>query len=97
MKSIFTLSWFCFGAAVVACGNAEPPKNVDPKFSEVATIHKAKCGRCHKRVEPGQKTRAYLEQALKPHRKRVPMSEDNWSLMVDYLSADSSQPSVPPG
>jgi len=75
------------GSVVVACG-ATPPKVVDPKFTEVAAIHKAKCGRCHKRVEPGLRARDHLEDAFKSHRKRVPMTEENWALMVDYLAAN---------
>ncbi len=75
--------------AVVACG-AAPPKVVDPKFAEVAAIHKAKCGRCHTRVEPGLRTHDHLEDAFKAHRKRVPMSEDNWALMIDYLAAPTT-------
>ncbi len=87
MKTI-ALFFSSFIAFAVACGGGEPPKTVEPKFAEVAAIHKAKCGACHKRVEPGLRTRDHLETALKPHRKRVPMTEENWSLLIDYLSAD---------
>ena len=78
-----------------ACGPAAPAASVEPRFAEVAAIHHSKCGACHKRVEPGQRTRAQLEEALKPHRRRVPMSEENWALLVDYLAADTA-PSPPP-
>jgi len=70
--------------AALACGENKPP--VDPKFAGVAHVHETKCGRCHKPVQPGDKTRAVLEKALAPHRKRVILSEDDWALMVDYLA-----------
>ncbi len=79
---------FLAGVVAVACG--EPAKTVDPKFAEVAAIHKGKCGRCHKRVEPGKRPRDHLEDAFKTHRKRVPMSDENWALMVDYLAAPTT-------
>ncbi len=79
----------CLVGAIAACGagGGEPAKVVDPKFAEVASIHKANCGRCHRRVEPGLRTHEHLEDALRAHRKRVTMSEENWSLMIDYLAA----------
>ncbi len=71
-----------------ACGSEPPfdPQSVPPQYREVAEIHHAKCGGCHKRVEPGKRTRDKLEKALVKHRRRVNMSEQNWSLLVDYLA-----------
>ena len=91
MRAMWIVIPYLVGA-VIACGAAEPPKVVDPKFAEVASIHKANCGRCHKRVEPGLRTHEHLEDALKAHRKRVPMSEENWALLVDYLAAPPTNP-----
>ena len=62
-----------------------PAENAAPR--DVAQIHKAKCGACHLRVEPGLRTRAELESAFKRHRKRVKMSEPEWQAMIDYLAA----------
>lgn len=86
----------CAAGVAAACG--APPKPVEPRFVEVAVINKAKCGTCHKRIEPGQRTRARLELAFIKHKKRVPMTDANWALMIDYLAADggSAPPAMPP-
>jgi hypothetical protein len=88
MRVTLALASICVAAGgFAACG--PPPKPIDPKFAEVAQIHHAKCGRCHKRVEPGEKSRVRLETALKKHRKRVPaLTEPQWGLLVDFLAAD---------
>jgi hypothetical protein len=39
------------------------------------------------RVEPGQRTRDELENALQRHRRRVHLTENEWDEMIDYLSA----------
>jgi hypothetical protein len=52
----------------------------------VAEVHKAKCGNCHIRVEPGTHTHADLEVVFVRHRKRVHLTEDEWSQMIDYLA-----------
>ena len=74
-----------------ACSREPPfdPQSVPPPYREVAEIHHAKCGACHKRVEPGTRTRQKLEKALVKHRSRVRMSEEQWRLLVDYLAAPS--------
>ena len=72
-------------AAAVGCGapSGEPSSPPGP----IARIHKAKCGACHVRVEPGERTRAKLEAAFPRHRKRVRLTEEQWGEMVDYLAA----------
>lgn len=81
----------CALLVAAACGGASgPPKNVDPKFAEVAAIHHARCGGCHRRVEPGERTRAQFTAALLRHHTRVKnLSDAQWQLMLDYLSADT--------
>ncbi len=54
----------------------------------IVAIHRAKCGACHTRVEPGSVGRATLESALQRHRRRAKLTERQWEEMVDYLSAD---------
>ncbi|MEO8874652.1 MAG: hypothetical protein ABI461_03615 [Polyangiaceae bacterium] len=55
---------------------------------DVRAIHRSRCGNCHVRVEPGERTRAELESAFARHRKRVKMSDEEWARMVDYLASD---------
>ncbi len=73
---------------LAACGGTEPPKNVEPKFQEVAAIHHSRCGGCHRRVERGERTRETFTAALGRHHDRVKnLSDEQWTLMVDYLSS----------
>ena len=67
-----------------ACGG--PPFPEAPEAPRIASVHRARCGQCHKRVEPGERSRSVLEDALGRHRKRVRMAEGDWALMVDYLA-----------
>ena len=69
------------------CGTPDWRANVPAKYMEVAEIHRASCGACHVRVEPGQRTRAQFERALgKNHHDRVRMRDEQWPLLIDYLS-----------
>jgi hypothetical protein len=58
---------------------------------QIAEVHKARCGNCHVRVEPGTRTRAQLEAAFVRHRARVHLTEAEWAMMVDYLKATSEE------
>jgi hypothetical protein len=72
----------------IACGGASgSPGSASAPRSEIARIHRAKCGSCHVRVEPGERTRAELEAAFPRHHKRARLTEEQWSEMVDYLAA----------
>lgn len=73
---------------LAACGGSEPPKNVEPKFQEVAALHHSRCGGCHRRVERGERTREAFTAALGRHHDRVKnLSDEQWALMIDYLSS----------
>jgi hypothetical protein len=56
-------------------------------LAHVAHVHRARCGSCHARVEPGGRTRAELEVAFTRHHARVHLSEEQWGQMIDYLAA----------
>ena len=80
-----------FVAAIQGCGGTPTvPADTPAPQSEIARIHRSKCGNCHTRVEPGQRTREQLEAAFPRHRRRVHLSEDQWNAMVDYLAAQSA-------
>jgi hypothetical protein len=77
-------------ASLAACAKAStssPARDVPEGQREIAEIHKARCGNCHVRVEPGTRTRAELETAFTRHRTRVHLTESDWETMVDYLAA----------
>ena len=68
------------------CGTPDWRANVPAKYVEVAEIHRASCANCHVRVEPGERTREHLEKALANHHARVKMRDEQWPLLIDYLS-----------
>ncbi len=71
----------------LGCGSPSPPEaNVPPPPQHVARVHRARCGGCHVRVEPGERTRPELEAALSRHHKRVRLSDEDWGKMIDYLA-----------
>jgi len=75
---------------VLACscgGAATEPLSPEPP---IAAIHRARCGQCHVRVEPGTRTREKLTSALEKHRKRVHLSERDWDALVAYLAIAGS-------
>ncbi len=82
-------------AATIACGSASAPDPNAAAAPPIARIHKAKCGQCHKRVEPGLRTRVQLEDAFTRHRKRVHLTEEQWAQMVDYLAIPDSAGAAP--
>jgi hypothetical protein len=69
----------------------DPP----PPLRHIAEVHKARCGNCHVRVEPGARTRDELEAALSRHHERVHLTEDEWAEMLEYLAP--TRPSPAPG
>jgi hypothetical protein len=71
-------------------GGSESPEPA----SAIARIHKSRCGNCHRRVEPGQRTRDEFEMALSRHHRRVHLTDEQWKEMVDYLSAAPTSPGV---
>ena len=77
----------CASMGEVACGGPSGAPNAPAAKSEIARIHRAKCGSCHLRIEPGERSRAELEAAFTRHRKRANLSEEQWAQMVDYLAA----------
>ena len=88
-RSLLVLVPVLLGSVVLACGPSAPAKPIEPKFQEVAAIHHSRCGGCHRRVEPGERTRATFTSALPRHHDRVRnLSDAPWVLMLDYLSND---------
>lgn len=86
---VFPLT-LALGGLLLACGESAPAKTVEPKFQEVAAIHHSRCGGCHRRVEPGERSRSTFTSALSRHHDRVKnLSDAQWTLMVDYLSNDA--------
>jgi hypothetical protein len=77
-------------ALSIACGPPSGPSTMPPESSplaHVAHVHRARCGSCHVRVEPGERTRAQLEEAFTRHRARVHLTEEQWGQMIDYLAS----------
>jgi len=68
------------------CAPEAPPADVPPALAHIAEVHKARCGKCHRRVEPGTRTRDKLLAVFPKHRSRVHLTEDEWSQMIEYLA-----------
>jgi hypothetical protein len=69
-------------------GGANAPEGSGPRIAET---HRAKCGNCHVRVEPGTRSREVLEAALSRHRKRVHLTEAEWAELLEYLASTPTQ------
>ena len=74
--------------ALAGCGGAGQGNEAESPApaSAIARVHKSRCGACHVRVEPGERTRAELEVALARHHKRVHLTDEQWQAMIDYLA-----------
>jgi hypothetical protein len=77
--------------ALVAWGAACTPAAEAPAAPAIASVHRRQCARCHTLPPPGQHPRPYLEDALAPHHKRVHLTDDEWTQLIDYLAASRSQ------
>lgn len=73
-----------------------PARSVSPGDERIADIHRAKCGACHRRVEPGARTRRELEVALGRHRARVVLADSDWAALLDYLGGPLPPPTGKP-
>lgn len=79
--------WAWLAGGILACsGGSRAPVDAPPQTAGISKVHKARCGACHLRVEPGERSRAELETAFTRHRRRVHLSEVEWGEMVDYLA-----------
>jgi hypothetical protein len=103
LLSLVALASACEPAAVPAVSPEPAPPSavaVPPPASassdDIGALHRARCGACHVRVEPAQRSREVLVAALARHRKRVHLSEPQWSALIDYL-APAAPPPLPPG
>ena len=88
-SSAVMLIAFALGAvALVACGGASSvassPTATEPQIAEE---WRAKCGNCHRRVEPGTRTRATLDDAWKRHKTRTHLSDEQWAELTDFLAS----------
>jgi hypothetical protein len=75
-------------AATAACSPAPDAAGaaVAPT-APIALVHQHQCSRCHRLPPPGVHPRSYLEQALAPHHKRVHLTDEEWTELIDYLAA----------
>ena len=103
MRAALVAAMVAFVVALAACGGASGGAGASGSGArDVTQIHRARCGSCHVRVEPGTRTRAQLEDAFTRHRKRLHLTEEEWSKMIDYLASDAAaadagaQPPPPP-
>jgi hypothetical protein len=61
-----------------------------PDAPPIAAVHRTQCGRCHAPPEPRTRPRAQVEIAASRHARRVRLSADEWTAMIEYLSLESN-------
>jgi hypothetical protein len=57
-----------------------------PDARPIAAVHRHQCGRCHTPPEPGVLARDRVESAAQRHDKRVRLTRDEWTAMIEYLA-----------
>jgi hypothetical protein len=92
MTRLLIVLFAVFSVWASACAPAVSPgpQPVPEPLQHVAEVHKAKCGNCHVRVEPRTRTREELGEALLRHKKRVHLTDEEWSAMIEYLARPAS-------
>jgi len=75
--------------ALAGCAPASGPRAAEPP---IASVWRARCGTCHARVEPGEKSNAVLKEAAKRHEKRVRLTTDQWDQLIAWLSPQAAAP-----
>jgi hypothetical protein len=86
MHRIAFLACLVLGPTLAACTAGAPPVATDNHERAIATLHTSRCGSCHTPPNPKTRTREYLENAFTRHRKRVRLTDEQWSEMTDYLA-----------
>ena len=76
----------CFVLGCTGGPSTRPSASTGGEVAGIAQVHKSRCGQCHRRVEPGTRTRAQLEPALARHHSRVRLNDAQWAALVDYLA-----------
>jgi hypothetical protein len=83
-------------ALVALAAACAPSRSPSDQPSSIAQIHAGACASCHRRVEPGTRSRAELEVALARHHRRVHLTDTEWQAMVDYLAKPPSEARATP-
>ncbi len=79
--------WLVGCASSAAPGAGALERGSPPAAEEnIAAVHVSKCGACHTLPGPRTRTREHLEEAFSRHRRRVRLTKDEWSAMLDYLA-----------
>ena len=74
------------GVVFVALTTACTGGALGPDAPPIARVWESKCGACHTPVEPGTRTRTYLDDALARHKVRLSLSDGEWDEMKDFLA-----------
>jgi hypothetical protein len=80
------MKWLALCVLSACASTAAPPASQPVDTRPIGDIWHARCGNCHERIQPGEHTREFLTDALKRHRKRVRLNEEQWQAMIDFLA-----------
>lgn len=66
----------------VSTSGGQVPQGSPP----IADAWLSKCGSCHERPQPKLRPRDYIEAAMKRHKRRVSLDDDEWAAMIDFMA-----------
>lgn len=79
--------WGVIAAACVGlwgCGGpAGAPQAEQPP---IVAVWRTRCGACHVKIQPGERTAPVLRAAEKRHEKRVRLSAAQWDELIAWLA-----------
>jgi hypothetical protein len=71
----------------ISCAGSSPPASAaNREQALIMNIYQSRCGACHEPVQPGTRSSDALNLALARHRKRVRLTERQWSELVRFLA-----------
>jgi hypothetical protein len=83
------LCWIAAAALGVLVLGACSPASA-PGAPAIATVHRSQCGRCHVPPEPQTRSREQVEVAAARHARRVRLTHDEWTAMIEYLAPQAN-------
>lgn len=78
-----------FASLLVACVTGCLASLGDPKLAVAQRTYQKECGTCHPLPAREHLDRAGWEKIIPSHKGRVAMSDEQWSVMLDFLSEPS--------
>jgi len=77
----------CF-ANILSCTetHSAPTQTANQSESAIVATYRSRCSKCHVLVEPGTHERQELRLAFARHHKRVKLTDEHWTAMIEFLA-----------